>query len=362
MLYLRTGGNGTCKTLFTLRDVRDMQVKENRPVCFNGRFDMYPEKMAEFGWRIVDFKDWQDQPDGTIFIIDECHNDLPLRPSSSKVPKEVSMLAEHRKRGFDFFLLTQHPRNIDGFVRNLIQAPGYHQHFKRVFGGTKYTSVLQWDAVNLNCEKTGSGNSAQVERRSHPVEVYDWYKSAYLHTEKVRIPKQVYTVLICLVLFIALIWYAIQRLKPQEATTPPPVAEKTTTAPIHQEQQPMQTQTRAPQTVGELVASYQPRIEGMPQTAPRYDDLTKPTQAPYPAACVHMAPRCQCYSQQGTKLEVPKATCLQIVEKGFFMDWQTGPSNGAQPVNHSMQTPAPVQQVAAAVPVAIGMQATKATP
>ena len=120
----------------------------------------------EFGWRIVDFKDWQDQPDGTIFIIDECHNDLPLRPSSSKVPKEVSMLAEHRKRGFDFFLLTQHPRNIDGFVRNLIQAPGYHQHFKRVFGGTKYTSVLQWDAVNLNCEKTGSGNSAQVERRS----------------------------------------------------------------------------------------------------------------------------------------------------------------------------------------------------
>jgi zona occludens toxin len=355
MLYLRTGGNGSCKTLFTLRDVRDMQVKENRPVCFNGRFDMYPEKVAEFGWRIVKFEDWEDQPDGTIFIMDECHNDLPLRPASSKVPRYVSQLGEHRKRGFDFFLLTQHPRNIDGFVRNLIQPPGYHQHFKRVFGGTKVTSVLQWDAVNVNCEKDGSGKSAQISRRTHPVEVYDWYKSAYLHTEKVRIPKQVYIFLICIVLFVAMIYYAIQRLKPSEATQRKPVAEKTAPGHVQAAPQPVSEPARAAMTTAEYIASFQPRIEGMPQTAPRYDDLTKPSQAPYPAACVHMAPRCQCYSQQGTKLEVLKATCLQIVEKGFFMDWQAGPTNAAQPVNHSM--PQQAQQVAASGPVMVGMQA-----
>jgi zona occludens toxin len=83
MLYLRTGANGSCKTLFTLWDVRKLQLETNRPVCINGRFKIKPEKLAEFGWRVIEFKDWEDQPDGTIFLIDECHNDMPLRSNKN---------------------------------------------------------------------------------------------------------------------------------------------------------------------------------------------------------------------------------------------------------------------------------------
>lgn len=43
MLYLRTGSNGSCKTLFTLADVRALQVKSGRPVAWNGRFKLKPE-------------------------------------------------------------------------------------------------------------------------------------------------------------------------------------------------------------------------------------------------------------------------------------------------------------------------------
>lgn len=127
MLYLITGANGAGKTLNTLKWVRERSVKEGRPVCHNGRFE--PVEGGELeSWKKIDAKDWQAQPDGTIFLIDECHNDFPLRPPSSTPPEHVRMLAEHRRRGFDFYLVTQHPQNIDAFVRRLIGSPGWHRH------------------------------------------------------------------------------------------------------------------------------------------------------------------------------------------------------------------------------------------
>jgi len=35
-----------------------------------------------------------------------------------------------------------------------------------------------------------------------------------------------------------------------------------------------------------------------------------------------MGERCQCYTQQATKLPVPLALCVQIVKGGYFNDWQ----------------------------------------
>ncbi|KTT20397.1 zonular occludens toxin domain-containing protein, partial [Pseudacidovorax intermedius] len=226
-IYLRTGGNGSCKTLFTLADVRKLQLETGRPVCINLRpaddpkepnkpyCRVYPEKMAEFGWTAARFKDWQDQPDGTIFLVDECHYDLPVRTgSSAQVPPHVAKLSEHRSRGFDFFMLTQHPQNVDVFVRRLVQAPGWHQHLKRIFGASNATRVLQWDAVNAQCEKDGSGESAQITTRTQPKEVFQWYDSAFIHTGRKRIPFQVWLIVACVPLVLALVlytWYAFTR-------------------------------------------------------------------------------------------------------------------------------------------------------
>lgn len=146
MIYLRTGSNGTGKTLLTLRDVRAKSLLENRPVYHNGRFEVVPGGPLD-AWQKVDFKDWQSVPDGAIFIIDECHNDMPLRGSSAPLPECIKMLAEHRRRGFDFYLITQHPMNLDAFVRRLIGSPGWHQHLKRV-SGAPLVSVLEWSGVN----------------------------------------------------------------------------------------------------------------------------------------------------------------------------------------------------------------------
>jgi len=73
--------------------------------------------------------------------------------------------------------------------------------------------------------------------------------------------------------------------------------------------QPMSTQ--------EYIASFQPRVSGFPHTAPRYDEVSKPVTAPYPAACMSMGQRCECYTQQGTKMETSPDICAFIVRRGY---------------------------------------------
>lgn len=339
MLYLRTGGNGSCKTLFTLLDVRKLQQETNRPVCINVRPDDDPakpgkpycnlkaEKIAEFGWSTARFKDWQQQPDGTIFLVDECHYDMPVRKTGAEVPDHIAKLSEHRSRGFDFFLLTQHPQNIDVFVRRLVQSPGWHQHLKRVFGASNLTRVLQWDAVNPQCEKDGSGESAQVTTRAQPKEVYEWYDSAFIHTGKRRIPKQVWIALVCLLLVIACAfatyWFMNRNFERSKERMAGNVASQRGASDGSARGGSVGGaggDAKPPMTAAEYVASYRPRIPSLMHTAPAYDKLTDPKRVPVPAACVESKSQgCKCYTQDATPYPTPAEFCRQVVKSGIFL-------------------------------------------
>lgn len=354
MLYLITGANGAGKTLNTLKWVRERSVKENRPVCHNGRFE--PVEGGELSsWKHIDFKDWQSEPDGTIFLVDECHNDLPVRQASSTPPEHVRMLAEHRRRGFDFYLVTQHPQNIDSFVRRLIGSPGWHRHLKRTFGAD-LVSCIEWSSVNPNCEKDGASRSGTATMVRFPKEVYGWYRSASLHTGKRRIPKQVWILVACALAAPVLGYYGFQRVtRSESATVSPPTIKASSDAGDMRQGPP----SRAVMTGPEYVASFKPRLQDFPHTSPRYDDVTKAVIAPYPAACVSMPSQgCHCYTQQGTKMFVSADVCSQIVKHGYFVDWQMPQDRSApmprlderprsqQPLQQPLQPPVQVVQLA----------------
>lgn len=319
MIYLRTGANGSGKTLLTLRDVREKSLKENRPVYHNGRFEVVVGGELS-SWTKIETKDWQTVPDGAIFVIDECHNpgDFPVRTAKDALPEYVKMMAEHRRRGFDFFLITQHPMNIDPFIRRLIGSPGWHQHLKRA-SGAPLVSVLEWAAVCDQPQKNGSGASAAVKMVTYPKEVYKWYVSTSLDTAKLKIPFQVKLLVFALLLFPVLGYYGYKNMADRS---------KPKAVPLSATGQPMASGSAPPAaekhvlTSSEYAASFAPRIEGLAYTAPRYDRQTEPVTAPYPAACIQMGSRCECYTQQATKLPVPPAMCSQIVKGGFFNDWQ----------------------------------------
>lgn len=338
MLYLITGANGAGKTLNTLKWVRERSVKESRPVCHNGRFEAVEGGELE-SWKKIDMTKWQDEPDGTIFLVDECHNDFPLRPPSGTPPEHVRMLAEHRRRGFDFYLVTQHPQNIDSFVRRLIGSPGWHRHLKRTFGAD-LVSCLEWAAVNPNCEKDGSGKTGTATMIPFPKEVYTWYRSASLHTGKKKIPWRVWLFLGALVLVPVLAYFAVTKVYGN--TTRHGNPQGTTGQPGTPGQAP---KPPGKMTSREYLADRVARLPDFPHTAPAYDEVTKPTVAPYPAACVQMGDRCSCYTQQATVMHVKHDTCLQIVQRGFFVDWQQPQQARATPAAPPQQTASQARSV-----------------
>lgn len=373
MLYLVTGGMGAGKTLFTLKWARELQLKTNRPVCYTTVLRLKGEALT-WGWKQIEFADWQKEPDGTIFVIDECHEVLPVRGAGAKAPPDhIQALARHRHRGFDFFLITQHPKNMDSFVRRLIADPGWHRHLKRR-SGSQLVAVLEWPNVYEKCESNTAGKSATVDNKAYPKEVFDWYESASLHTAKVRIPKQLWIILAAAIAVPLLIFFVIHALR-GKADTAKPEAEKPGSGMLAGllPGQPASAAPAAPapMTAEQYAATFRPRIPDMPHTAPRYDELTKPKHVPYAAACVQMGDRCQCYTQQATPLNIADALCKTIVKQGMFMDWLppsgeggalAGGPGGAAPLAPSTARPAaPVSAPTASVssssaPVASGSE------
>jgi zona occludens toxin len=316
VIYLTTGGNGAGKTLITLKDVRDQQLKENRPVYFHGF--RAKQVLLDWGWQEFDPKKWQDLPDGSICVMDECQNEFPAKVQG-ELPDYINAVAQHRRRrGFDFWMITPHPSLIHVNIRRLIESPSWHRHLKRTFGADM-VSELRFNFAELKCEQPSAGNRGQVSMRAYPKEVYNWYESASLHTGKKRLPKQVWILAAALVIVPALGYFAYSKVMGNVTKGVKPATEAGA-------DKPTQAAPVSPASIKLSVEDWlqlrKPRLTDFPHTAPAYDEVTKPAIAPYPAACVQKGMDCLCYTQQATLMQVSGAVCLQIVKHGFFVDWK----------------------------------------
>lgn len=324
-LYLTTGSNGTGKTLFTLLDVRALQLATNRPVYFKGFTAKQP--LLDFGWIEHDLKDWMSLPDGSICVWDECQDEITSLTADKATEYERKILSEHRKRGFDFFFITPHPMNMGAFVRRTISAPGWHRHFKASTIALN-SNELKWSAVNTQPEKNNSGSSGTVTSRTHPKEVYEWYESTVGDTASRSIPKRVWVAIGALIVAAAMIYGAVWWFKKSfnldDSAKDKPKA--TATAPAAAAPAKSSADEKRPMTAVEYAASFTPRIAGLEFTAPRYDAFNVPKTAPRPAACLDGTKRgakrrtCECWSQQATILQVPEQLCRQIAAGGYFDD------------------------------------------
>jgi zona occludens toxin len=157
-----------------------------------------------------------------------------------------------------------------------------------------------------------------------PKEVFGWYKSTSLDTAKMKIPFAVKMMLVAALSVPVLAYYGWktfnQRLPGSGVAKSGPVVPLADG--VGSRVVSGRVEAAKVQTPLEYVAQFQARLEGLPHTAPRYDDLTKPVSVPFPAACISMGERCTCYTQQATVMDVKKPLCLQIVKNGYFNDWQ----------------------------------------
>lgn len=305
MITLITGLPGAGKTLYALNYVKELAESSGRQVFYNGVSDL------KLPWSELDKgEDWHTVPPGSIVLIDECQRVFRPRGNGSQVPAHVEKLETHRHSGIDLILITQHPMLAESNVRRLV---GRHFHVVRTFGLQKST-VHEWGTVKDNCDKS----RADSVRHDflYPVASYQWYHSAEVHTHKARIPSRVYFLVLLPLLLIAMA-YGVWRWYAPKISKPAPAA-----VPLSEFQRPPGVPEKNP---ADWIKDRQPRIAGLPATAPVYDVVTTPTKAPYPAACVRSAKKCTCFSQQATVLNVSPEMCGQIVEKGYFVDFADQP-------------------------------------
>lgn len=319
-LTLVTGLPGHGKTLYTLFRWKAEAEKEGRPVFHNGiKGCNIP------GWQTWKPEEWEQLPAGAIMVIDECQDVFPIR-GRGQPPSWIENFAKHRHLGLDFIFITQNPMLIDTFIRRLIDR---HFHIARKFG-THWATIYEFTSGCRDSVHTNKKDAIRHEWR-YPKEVFSWYTSAELHTVKKRLPARVYVLAAAPLVFGALVYLGYQRLNPeaqqqrieeQVATDPNYVPSSGNGGGSGGRYQPPEHLSTE-----DYVAAYQPRIPDLPHTAPAYDDLTKPKQVPFPAACVSSSTRCKCYTQQATPLQITDAMCRDIAKTGIYLAWldpQTG--------------------------------------
>lgn len=316
MIDLITGLPGNAKTLYTIGVVRDLARRENRPVFYSG----IPELTLD--WQEIDPTKWMDVPPKAIVVIDEAQRIFRNRSLGAQPPKHVTDLETHRHLGIDLFFITQHPSLIDPAIRRLA---GRHRHMVRVWG-MEVSTVHKWDSVKDNCDKSVARKDSEKTKWAFDKSIYKLYKSADEHTMKRTIPLRAKLLFLAPVLLIgcAYVVYTLTvgKHKVDEAV---PVANGSGVAAVAKSDGQMHQSAAAKFDPKEDMARYvqmnTPRVEGLAQTAPKYDDLTKPTRVPVPAACIQVADKCRCFSQQGTSLDVKYTMCVEFARNGFFQEF-----------------------------------------
>lgn len=311
MITLITGLPGNGKSLYALNWVKAKAEAENRTVYYNGIADL------TLPWVHMDEPEqWHTLPTGALIVIDESQRVFRPRASGANVPAHVSAFETHRHNGHDVVLITQHPQLLDQNIRRLV---GQHFHAVRKFGMARAT-VYEWGQVQT-LNKSDYARAIRHEF-AFPAEAFGWYKSAELHTHKRKLPMRFWFVLAAPLVIGGVLWAAYVAMQRLQGHAPAPSTPASSILPL-----PPAASGHAPATMtaAEYAESMQPRVSGLAYTAPAYDGVTKPTRAPVPVAVVKMGNRCQAYSQQGTRLNMPQALCASLLETGFFVAWDESP-------------------------------------
>ena len=327
-IKLVTGLNGTYKTSTELWDFLNNPAYEGRAKYATSIKGFDPARHGV--GHLDDLKGWRDLPEGSVIFVDEAQNYLGPRGTRGEPPEWMNKLAEHRHGGYDFILTTPNPMMIDSFVRYLCKP---HVHYVRPFNIGKYS---RWAFEECQTQPTTNSAKAKGVRTIGTTDkrVFDLYTSTVLDTHTQRFPRKLVYVIVGGIFLVGFGAWRVYEFFPHDVDQ----VKKTMTA-------TGQGVAGAGAPAGMARSGYSktvvpdadrredhatwdakgitPRIQGMPWTAPIYDDLTKPVDFPRIAACIESPTHpCQCYTQQATPLGgIPMATCKDIVKHGYFDPW-----------------------------------------
>lgn len=329
MIYLFTGNMGTGKTsrvvsmilnnedgLFKMKLEDGTEVDRPLYFCHIDGLDKRKFNAHELTEEQIMSAPLRDViPEGAVLIVDEAHYTYPVRAAGRPVPPYIQELTELRHHGHTVILMTQHPSQLDIFVRNLVSK---HVHLERKAIGMKQYS---WYKCVTSLDNPAGVSGVEVASWKPPKEAFKYYKSASQHQKfKKKVPWAVWA-LIAIIGFVG--WKSFGMFQ---------IYSKATGGQIEQE---AQKESVVQQTMTEHTASsetepfehsdnlkpedFTPTLPEKPESKPIYNTVRQVKTFEQIAGCIDGGKSdCTCYSNQGTPLkEITKIMCKEYVKNGL---------------------------------------------
>lgn len=339
-LTIRTGKMGHGKTLNAIREIDAEAKRQDRVVYYYNIDDLQPDKLQARWYSFEDPHKWYELPENCIIVIDEAQRFFGVRDPRQPVPPYIQALETIRHQGQEIVFITQDHRFLDVNIRRLC---GCHIHFKRILSSQKLVRYEFLEASDFDKPSVLTGGDKtyiNIDKR-----LFGVYKSASTHHFKIKVPKKMYLFVGLILFALYLGYYVFSSFSSKSAQADEKVGD-TTSKPLSVGSV-VDNVTKGvsggdkkdkPMTLQEYLSYYQPRINGLPHTAPAYDKLTEPQTYPR-LSCVmtesetfikanegriatkrinSVLTACTCYTQQATLYAIPFNTCQNIVENGYF--------------------------------------------
>lgn len=332
MITLITGGPGTGKTAWLLSQLVELRKREPEKllyihgirnlrgmphesifcrsqlcdICRAQDDDIQAKQNLGNPPKFVEnWPEWKES--GSLIVVDEVQR--IWRPASGGAAPAVaiSALETHRHYGLDFWLISQGPHLFHNFIRLLV---GRHVHLVAKWSGRK---EFEWP----ECKQDVQSRTDAVERvYTLPKHVYGMYDSAEVHTKQdKRKPLSFYASIVALIVAVCAVSVVVYRVgdrvvpnqKIPNATDGGGGAALAASPPT-----PGKSEF-ASKTIDQIAEFMTPIVQGLPWTAPIYQELAKPVSMPVLAGCVQSKIRCSCYSQQATIIDMAEEVCQSYV-------------------------------------------------
>ena len=282
-------------------------------------------------------------PDGSLIVVDECHYVYPVRSSARAVPDYVSKLTELRHQGHTLIIMTQHPANIDIYVRNLVSR---HIHVARKQATTR---LYEWNECMVNLSKQSLADATQRLYRP-PKNAFKYYKSSSIHIKhKRRISPMVYVLFFCIISIAFIIYRFSGKNEPEQPINVTPQTQ--IDAQMASDVLPNATQSSmdttsiganndTPQAGQSLKPTdFVPTIPEKPESKPLYDGIRQPKTFEQVKGVMISKGKCTAYSQQGTVVNVSDVFCKKWAKDGLPFDPYRDPIPPVQQGQQQAQQP-----------------------
>lgn len=329
MIYLFTGNMGTGKTsrvvsmilnnedgLFKMKLEDGTEVDRPLYFCHIDGLDKRKFNAHELTEEEIMSAPLRDIiPQGAVLIVDEAHYTYPVRAAGRPVPPYIQELTELRHHGHTVILMTQHPSQLDVFVRNLVSK---HTHLERKAVGMKqYT----WYKCVTSLDNPAAVTGVESSSWKPPKDAFKYYKSSSQHQKfKKNIPLAVWA-LIGIFAFMAWKGYNVYQIYQQGTGQSEEVQSVSDSSASEQQAINETDQPKSPQDINSNLkpTDFVPTLAEKPESKPIYDNVRQVKTFEYIAGCVEGGNSgCTCYSAQGTPLkEITKAMCKEYVKNGL---------------------------------------------